>query len=537
MADLNLPRYGHSMLNVNGEPTVIGGHTTNFVPTPTLEYYKNGKWHLMPTAFTHDDGCVVELTTGKVLIVGGHERNLGIGQSYEVELYDPQTHTSEGFSSLDTKRAMASALAMDDGCAVIVGNWHHEDGIEMYDGKGGFLPVKDASCGRANPYILRTTKDDAIIFTSLDSKGEFTPHPVIDQLHGETYREPFFEEWGLRIGYEQTPSTAFIGNEAMGDYSYLLVVENEAGQVAIARVTNGEFSLMPTDVSIPMSCRWGAIAYGSHIFADMQNRRAYLLGTDSLQYQKPCAIGRIYVITIDYAHLPAHLTLGYTDILSEYDIRRAVMTSEGDLMLAGGMPTENNFKPTAATWLIHLNPHAQKAGTGMPLWSWLLIFLGLVALAAWLIMLMRRKKRNRMTIEALSSPVEDHIPEPDIPIEDSSDTPNCCEENAELMHRICKLMEQQQLYLNPNMKMADLATALGTNRSVISNCINSQCDCSFPKFVNTYRVAYAQDLLRNHPDLKVAQVWMNAGFSSEASFYRIFKVITGTTPNAWKTNL
>ncbi len=95
-------------------------------------------------------------------------------------------------------------------------------------------------------------------------------------------------------------------------------------------------------------------------------------------------------------------------------------------------------------------------------------------------------------------------------------------------------MEQQQLFMNPNLKITDLATALGSNRSAISNCINSQRNCSFPQFVNNYRVAYAQELLRSQPDIKIAEVCVKSGFSGEASFYRIFKAITGTTPSAWK---
>ena len=34
LADLNVPRESTLLLCLNGEPTVIGGHTTNFVPTP-----------------------------------------------------------------------------------------------------------------------------------------------------------------------------------------------------------------------------------------------------------------------------------------------------------------------------------------------------------------------------------------------------------------------------------------------------------------------------------------------------------------------
>ena len=109
--------------------------------------------------------------------------------------------------------------------------------------------------------------------------------------------------------------------------------------------------------------------------------------------------------------------------------------------------------------------------------------------------------------------------------------------NSKEREKTRKDLEQQQLFMNPNLKITDLVTALGTNRSAISACINSQRDCTFPQFVNTYRVARAQELLRNEPDIKIAEVWVKAGFSSEASFYRIFKAFTGTTPIAWKAEV
>ena len=524
--DLNVPRAGYRAVCVNGELTVIGGHTTNFVPTATIEYYKDGKWTLVPSAFSHDDGFAVQLSSGQVLIGGGHERNLGIGQSFEVELYDPLSHTCEGFGSLDTKRALASALALDDNRAIITGNWYHEDAIEMYDGKGGFIPVKGVSCGRAYPCILRTAKDDAIIFTCFDSKGQHTPHPLIDRLQGEAYHEPLLEEWGLPIQYDRRLMNTFIGDESKGDYSYLLLIENEQGQAAIARVTNGEFSLLPTDVPIPMTCKWGKICYSSLIYADRQNQRAYLLGSDpdkySLHPQSDSA--RVYVLAIDYATVPARLTLGYTDVLNDFDINSSFMTTDGDIMMAGGLPMQNNFKPSAATWLLHVSPRTHAAGMGFPWWGWALIVLAIVVLVAGLAWLYCRRKSKPM----IETPTV-------VPNEENLETPDAGMDYAELMQRICQLMEEKHLFMNPDLKITDLATALGTNRSTISACINSQRDCSFPQFVNAYRVAYAQELLRTQPDIKIAEVCVKSGFSSEASFYRIFKTITGTTPTAWRT--
>ena len=45
LPDMNVPRSGHSAILVNGEVTVLGGHTSGFVLTPTAEYLKDGEWH------------------------------------------------------------------------------------------------------------------------------------------------------------------------------------------------------------------------------------------------------------------------------------------------------------------------------------------------------------------------------------------------------------------------------------------------------------------------------------------------------------
>ena len=96
---LNIPRAGHALFYArsaegrlqgkNGELTVAGGHTNGFVPTPTAEYLKDGKWHTMPMTYTHDFGLSVVLKSGKVLLAGGCEQPTGIGQTYTAELYDP----------------------------------------------------------------------------------------------------------------------------------------------------------------------------------------------------------------------------------------------------------------------------------------------------------------------------------------------------------------------------------------------------------------------------------------------------------------
>lgn len=524
--DLNQPRHGHMSLCVNGEPTVIGGRTTNFVPIATAEYFKNGEWHEVPLAYSHDDGCSVELSTGKVLIVGGHEKALGIGQTFSAELYDPVTHTSEGFASLDTKRSMPAALALDSGRAVIAGNWYHADNIEMYDGKKSFFHVKECAEGRSTPFILRTSRDNALIVSAMDTLGAGILHPVADRLRGDPLHIPLLDQWRLRIGNLTIPSqVSFIGNEATGDYSYLLMLENERGQLAIARVKGEEFSLLPTDMPVPKTSKWGVIRYYYPILADRQNQRAYIIGLDSVAFYTANPTKRVYVLIIDYANVPARLTLGYTDLLTDCDAINPILTEDGNLMLTGGIPTGNNFQPTASTWLLHVSPKAQMAGIGFPLWGWAIAILAAVALSALIFWVVRRKgsqQQDTVTPPLVEETVQNH--------EDEG------EQEADLMERISQVMEKRQLYLNPDLKVADIADALNTNQRAISDCINTQRG-TFRQFVNTYRVAYAQQLLRNQPDVTITEVWMSAGFSSESTFFRIFKAATGCTPNDWRQTL
>ena len=97
LPDMTIPRFCHSTFIINGELTVVGGHTSGFVLTKTAEYFKDGQWHLLQTVYNHDDGVCVPLRSGMVLLAGGYQENLGIGQTYEAEMYDPATHTFKGF--------------------------------------------------------------------------------------------------------------------------------------------------------------------------------------------------------------------------------------------------------------------------------------------------------------------------------------------------------------------------------------------------------------------------------------------------------
>lgn len=522
LTDLNVSRCGHSVFFVNGELTVIGGHTNGFVPTLTAEYFKDGAWHLMPTVYSHDDGVALPLRSGKALVMGGHEKNLGIGQSFEVEMYDPATHTFEGFGCLDRKRSLMSALELDSGQVMIAGNWHEKDAIEQFDGKRNFNIVKEVHVQRACPHIYRIACNDALVLGTTDPWGKPIDNLIIDRLHGEPFHPPLFETWKPLNGFiVHNSEDGFIGDEKNDYYASLMPVVNADGQVAIAKVEGIDFSLLPTVCPVPMNSQWDSIIYNTHIMVDRKAGRAYLPGIDADFFKGEQTHHRLYALCIDYGHpvggkIP--LTLYHTDPLLYADSHFCTSTPDGDLLFAGGTKQNNNFTPSGVVWCLHVNTERPMLAHRASHWWWLTIPL----LALFIAFFLYYYKRYKNKLPGTSSPTEDlHA----APREDSD----------ELMNRICQLMESELPYLNSELKLADVAVRLNSSRNAISSCINSQRGCSFNQFINTYRVAYAQELMRRQPDAKISMVWTTSGFSTESTFFRAFKAVTGMTPNAWKS--
>ena len=96
-------------------------------------------------------------------------------------------------------------------------------------------------------------------------------------------------------------------------------------------------------------------------------------------------------------------------------------------------------------------------------------------------------------------------------------------------------MEQEKPYLVPDFKLVDLQRILPINRTYLSQFINTTYGCTFYQFVTRYRIEEAKRLMREYPDLTVADVAVRSGFSSRIVFSRTFTRETGLTPREWST--
>ena len=106
-------------------------------------------------------------------------------------------------------------------------------------------------------------------------------------------------------------------------------------------------------------------------------------------------------------------------------------------------------------------------------------------------------------------------------------------EQSEKARKLEQWMETEKPYLDPNFKLIDLMRALPMNRTYLSEFINTTYGCTFYQFVTRYRIEEAKRIMRENSELKMADVAVRSGFSSQSAFTKIFTKETGHTPSEW----
>ncbi len=94
------------------------------------------------------------------------------------------------------------------------------------------------------------------------------------------------------------------------------------------------------------------------------------------------------------------------------------------------------------------------------------------------------------------------------------------------------LLERDEIYCQPNLRLIDLAEMLHTNRTYVSVVINESFQTNFCTLINRYRIKKAVELM-NDKTLKIKDVWMQAGFTSQTVFNTMFKKEMQVTPAEW----
>lgn len=102
--------------------------------------------------------------------------------------------------------------------------------------------------------------------------------------------------------------------------------------------------------------------------------------------------------------------------------------------------------------------------------------------------------------------------------------------------RLLDCMEKQKMFLEPQLRLSDLAQVLGLKVYETSDVINRSLGMSFYDLVNSRRVEEAKARLVDARYLHktVLEIATECGFNSKSSFNEIFKRATGLTPTAFR---
>lgn len=101
-----------------------------------------------------------------------------------------------------------------------------------------------------------------------------------------------------------------------------------------------------------------------------------------------------------------------------------------------------------------------------------------------------------------------------------------------------QLVDEQQLYLNPNLTLQELAQLLASNRTYVSNYLSQVRQQTFYDYINQLRIERRSlPLMREHPEYTLEYIAKESGFASISTFRRAFVKMTGQTPTSYRQNL
>ena len=110
------------------------------------------------------------------------------------------------------------------------------------------------------------------------------------------------------------------------------------------------------------------------------------------------------------------------------------------------------------------------------------------------------------------------------------------EKIQQVKHSLENYFTHKKPYFDYNLKLPDVAAALGVSTQQLSQVINKEYQQGFYDFVNSYRVDEAKKQLVNtgNDHLTILAIAFDVGFNSKATFNRVFKKFTMLTPSEYR---
>lgn len=89
-----------------------------------------------------------------------------------------------------------------------------------------------------------------------------------------------------------------------------------------------------------------------------------------------------------------------------------------------------------------------------------------------------------------------------------------------IYERLENMMNEQQIFLEKDLLLNDVAKKLGTNRTYLLLALSSCAQMTFKEYVNRKRIVYAEQLMEENPFTPKTEIATRSGYNSMSSFYR-----------------
>ena len=109
------------------------------------------------------------------------------------------------------------------------------------------------------------------------------------------------------------------------------------------------------------------------------------------------------------------------------------------------------------------------------------------------------------------------------------------EETEQIMAKFDALMNEHQLFKDPDLSLNRLARKLGIPARKISSAVNQTHQQNISKVVNAYRIEHAKILLKQTDEV-ITEIFLSSGFQTKSNFNREFLRITGQTPSEFRSS-
>ena len=110
----------------------------------------------------------------------------------------------------------------------------------------------------------------------------------------------------------------------------------------------------------------------------------------------------------------------------------------------------------------------------------------------------------------------------------------CDQQTRQTLKRYRQQITIEKWYLDPDIKLQQLAKLLKTQPHRLSELVNTSSGKNFNGFINEFRIEHAKIILLNEPSRSILDIAFASGFNSKSAFYKHFTQCTSMTPSEFR---